>query len=324
MSQLHAVGDRCVPGRIAVAAREAPWSGTALDDVLAVILANSRVPSSATAICVRNGPRSAWRPAPVELTLGHGGMRRLLRQMTALQDYSATLMRSALRTPSPRAPIARPMCSTTGCGASLLTIAVAVTIRGGKARVDFTGSAPQTRGPLNANIAVTRSAVLYVSTALAPPAIPPNEGLARPLDIVAPERSIVNAGFPAAVSGGNVDVTTDRRRPPAGARARSSIPRAGGELGQYEQRRARRRRRRAAVRLLRDVGGRCRRGTGRGRGVRHPHAHDEHDEHARRGARGVSSAARATIRAAAALGRGTPSRGLRHRPRDRVHGGPRK
>jgi N-methylhydantoinase B len=84
---------------------------------------------------------------------------------------------------------------------------VTITLRGGRARVDFAGSAPQTRGPLNANLAVTRSAVLYVFTALAREAIPPNEGLAEPLAIVTPARSIVDARFPAAVAGGNVETS---------------------------------------------------------------------------------------------------------------------
>ena len=182
--------------------------GRLSDDVLALILANSRVPLE------RDGDlRAQWAALRVgarrlvELARGHGGMRRLLRQMTALQVYSATLMRSALRAIPPGIYRAADVLDDDGYGSSRLRIAVAVTIRGGGARVDFTGSAPQTRGPLNANIAVTRSAVLYVFTALAPEPIPPNEGLARPLDIVAPARSIVNAGFPAAVSGGNVETS---------------------------------------------------------------------------------------------------------------------
>jgi N-methylhydantoinase B len=54
---------------------------------------------------------------------------------------------------------------------------------------------------------VTRSAVLYVFRALADDPIPPNEGLARPLAIDAPAGTIVNASFPAAVAGGNVETS---------------------------------------------------------------------------------------------------------------------
>src|SRR5205823_10371599 len=48
---------------------------------------------------------------------------------------------------------------------------------------------------------------LYVFTALAEEQVPPNDGLARPLTIAAPEGSIVNARFPAAVAGGNVETS---------------------------------------------------------------------------------------------------------------------
>src|SRR5207249_9231793 len=58
-----------------------------------------------------------------------------------------------------------------------------------------------------ANLAVTRSCVLYVFTALATEQIPPNEGLAEPLQVIAPEGSLVNARFPAAVAAGNVETS---------------------------------------------------------------------------------------------------------------------
>jgi len=94
-----------------------------------------------------------------------------------------------------------------GFGSERIRLAVTVTIGRGRARIDFEGSAPQTAGPLNANFAVTRSAVLYVFAALAGGEVPPNEGLAEPLTIAAPEGSIVNATFPAAVAGGNVETS---------------------------------------------------------------------------------------------------------------------
>jgi len=94
-----------------------------------------------------------------------------------------------------------------GLGAERIPIVVTIRIGRGRARIDFTGTAPQTRGPVNANLAVTRSAVLYVFTALAPESIPPNDGLAAPLEIVVPPHSLVNASFPAAVAGGNVETS---------------------------------------------------------------------------------------------------------------------
>src|SRR6185295_7467941 len=127
--------------------------------------------------------------------------------MRALQRYSAALMRAAVaRLPAGRYR-ASDVLDDDGVGGERLRIAVTITIARGRARVDFAGSAPQTAGPLNANFAVTRSATLYVFAALAGGEVPPNEGLAAPLTIVAPEGSIVNAMYPAAVAGGNVETS---------------------------------------------------------------------------------------------------------------------
>jgi len=182
--------------------------GAVVGDVLALFLANTRVPAE------REGDLMAqWAALRVggerlrELATRAGGIPRLARQMRALQDYSAGLMRAALAELPAGTYRATDVLDDDGLGARRLRIAVAITLARGRARVDFAGTAPQTRGPVNANLAVTRSAVLYVFTALAREAIPPNEGLARPLTIVAPEGSIVHARFPAAVAGGNVETS---------------------------------------------------------------------------------------------------------------------
>jgi len=65
--------------------------------------------------------------------------------------------------------------------------------------IDFTGSAPQTRGPVNASAASMMSAALYFMRTLAPEA-PDNGGCLAPLTLVLPEGSVVNPRFPAAVN----------------------------------------------------------------------------------------------------------------------------
>jgi len=181
--------------------------GRVVPDVLALILANTRVPAE------REGDLHAQWAA---LRVGSGRLRALAvsrgatvlaREMAALQEYSEALMRATLRALPAGIHRARDLLDDDGFGAERLPIVVAIEIGGGRARIDFTGTAAQTRGPLNANLAVTRSAVLYVFTAMAGEVIPPNEGLARPLTVVAPEGSLVNARAPAAVAGGNVETS---------------------------------------------------------------------------------------------------------------------
>ena len=182
-------------------------AGRMVADVRALFLANTRVPAE------REGDLMAqWAALRVgadrlRALAAARGVGRLAAEMAALQAYSAALMRATIARLKPGTYRATDVLDDDGLGAARLPIVVAITIRRGRARIDFAGSAPQARGPVNANLAVTRSAVLYVFTALAEERVPPNDGLARPLSIAAPEGSIVNARFPAAVAGGNVETS---------------------------------------------------------------------------------------------------------------------
>jgi N-methylhydantoinase B len=73
--------------------------------------------------------------------------------------------------------------------------------------VDFTGSDPQVEGSINAVEAITRSACFYVFRCLLQEDVPATAGLMRPIDVIVPERTIVNALPPAAVAGGNVETS---------------------------------------------------------------------------------------------------------------------
>ncbi len=86
-------------------------------------------------------------------------------------------------------------------------IAATITIEGESATVDFAGSAAQVRGSVNAVYAVTVSAVAYVLRTLAPDDTPMNAGAMRPITVLAPEGSVVNATPPAAVAAGNVETS---------------------------------------------------------------------------------------------------------------------
>ena len=86
-------------------------------------------------------------------------------------------------------------------------IAVKITIRGEAATVDFTGSAPQVRGPINAVEAITVSAVYYVFRCLIPDDVPASWGIIEPITVIAPTGTVVNARPPAPVAGGNVETS---------------------------------------------------------------------------------------------------------------------
>jgi len=86
-------------------------------------------------------------------------------------------------------------------------ISVAVKIHGDSATVDFTGSAPQQAGSVNAVYAITLSAVYYVFRCLLGLDVPNNSGCLAPLEVIAPPGTVVNALSPAPVAGGNVETS---------------------------------------------------------------------------------------------------------------------
>jgi N-methylhydantoinase B len=73
--------------------------------------------------------------------------------------------------------------------------------------LDFTGSAPQRRGNINAVAPMTHSAVFFAVKILTDPSIPTNAGTFRPVEIRIPEGSFLNARHPAAVCAGNTETT---------------------------------------------------------------------------------------------------------------------
>ena len=88
-----------------------------------------------------------------------------------------------------------------------IKIAVKLKIDGDRVVVDFSESDDQAKGSVNAVYSITLSAVLYVFRALIRDDIPTNAGLMRPIKLITRKGSIVDAIFPAAVAGGNVETS---------------------------------------------------------------------------------------------------------------------
>ncbi|MDP6705130.1 MAG: hydantoinase B/oxoprolinase family protein [Alphaproteobacteria bacterium] len=88
-----------------------------------------------------------------------------------------------------------------GMGTEDIPIQVTVIVSGDDIRFDFAGSGAQVKGNVNVTLNATQSAVYYTMKGMLDPEIPNNHGLIRAVEITAPEGSIVNAVFPAAVAG---------------------------------------------------------------------------------------------------------------------------
>jgi N-methylhydantoinase B len=81
-------------------------------------------------------------------------------------------------------------------------------IEGESLRLDFGGSEAQVDGNLNCPLSVTKSAAFFAVRVLTDPEGPPSAGAHRPIEVVAPAGSILNARFPAAVAAGNVETSS--------------------------------------------------------------------------------------------------------------------
>lgn len=89
-----------------------------------------------------------------------------------------------------------------------LLLKLTITVEQDKMVVDFTGSSPQSCGPMNTPEPSTISAARYGFKILTTPFLPSNEGFFRPLELVIPECSILNPKFPAAVAMWPTPITT--------------------------------------------------------------------------------------------------------------------
>ena len=137
------------------------------------------------------------------------GMPRIEQNIIALLEHSERLMRALLRSLPEGEFRAEDYLDNDGITAEPVKICIAVRTDPAheSLHVDFTGSAPQVSGSLNAVAAITWSAVFYVLRCLLPEEAAPTAGLMRPVRLVIPEGTVVNARPPAAVAAGNVETS---------------------------------------------------------------------------------------------------------------------
>jgi N-methylhydantoinase B len=89
-----------------------------------------------------------------------------------------------------------------------IELCLTATVAGDSITLDFTGSADQHDGNLNCPLAVTTSACYFAVRVLTDPDVPPCAGAYRPVTVIAPEGSLLNAKPPAAVAAGNVETSS--------------------------------------------------------------------------------------------------------------------
>ena len=202
--------------------------GKIVPDVLALLLNNVRTPEeregdlgAQIAACQTGAQRLG------ELCARYG-LARAQKAAADLLDYSEDLMHAFLATVPPGEYRAEDFLDDDGVDANPVRIAVAINISKSRAEtrasasvrrrekllhrppavtIDFSGSDPQVQGAVNAVDAITYSACFYVFRCLLREDVPATAGLMRPIRVLAPEGTVVNARPPAAVAGGNVETS---------------------------------------------------------------------------------------------------------------------
>ncbi len=135
------------------------------------------------------------------------GVKEVRDYAAHLISYSARMMRRAIAAIPDGTYAAEDALDNDGITGDEIPIRVRINIHGEHASVDFTGSAPQVSGAVNAVEAITASAVSYCFRCLLTTDVPASAGLMEPIEVIAPLRTVVNAVPPASVAGGNVETS---------------------------------------------------------------------------------------------------------------------
>ena len=188
--------------------------GELQNDILQMVLANVRTPEE------REGDLGAQVAAcntgarRLQEICERYGLPRAHRATEELQSYAEQMTRALLDSIPPGKYSAEDFLDNDGITDRPVRVAVTVSIAkrkrgssGPVVTVDFTGSDPQVEGSINAVEAITYSACFYVFRCLLAEDVPAAAGIMRPIRVIAPPGTVVNARPPAAVAGGNVEMS---------------------------------------------------------------------------------------------------------------------
>jgi len=180
-------------------------AGKDVDSVWKLMLANVRTPRH------NYGDLRAMIGA---LDLGEQRMKALLEKYGTqtfkstchdLMEYSERRMRSEIEAFPDGHYTFEDTVENDGIEDKSYLLHVDVYVQGDEVVADFSGSADQARGPINATLGVTWSATYNAMFHMTDPSIPKNSGCFRPIRIVAPPNNVTNVDYPAPEVAGNTE-----------------------------------------------------------------------------------------------------------------------
>jgi N-methylhydantoinase B len=172
--------------------------------VLALITANSRAPDERMGDLEAQLAAQRVGEARLRALIEEHGEGRVQAHAEALMDHARRMVEATIASIPPGSYAYQDALEGTE---GPIPIRCTITVDGPAMRVDFSGSAPQIRGSLNAVEAVVRSATWYCARLLTEEEVPVNHGCFAPVTVVTPPHSVLSPDFPAAVAAGNVETS---------------------------------------------------------------------------------------------------------------------
>lgn len=126
------------------------------------------------------------------------GLDATLQTFDAILDHGEAIAREALSRIPPGVYEAEEIIDGDGITEDPIPVRVRVEVTAERLTADFTGTSSQVRGPINCARGALMSACKTVFKAIIAPEAPSNEGLFRPLEVIAPEGTVFTAVRPAA------------------------------------------------------------------------------------------------------------------------------
>jgi N-methylhydantoinase B len=137
------------------------------------------------------------------------GKENVFSHMAEIMNYSERRMRAGIQKVKDGTYAFEDYIEGDSITDDMIKVRVTVMVSGDEITVDFTGTSPEVKGPINCRRNTTEACVYYVTRSVVDPGVPPNAGSNRPIHVIAPEGTLVNSTYPRAVAHSNI-ITSHR------------------------------------------------------------------------------------------------------------------
>jgi N-methylhydantoinase B len=126
------------------------------------------------------------------------GVDTVVNGMEALLDYSERIVREEITAMPDGVYEFTDYVDEDGMDPEPIPIRLSLEIRGDRVIADFSASAKQVRGSINCSLSVTKASTFTALKCFCRAPFPPNSGFFRPIEVIAPEGTVLNVAFPGA------------------------------------------------------------------------------------------------------------------------------